>query len=184
MALGGTGLSFFCIGYIFVFLIKLQTSHVGSPRTLLSASVFWVTGIRFSPAESSSTSPGLCWALGGDDRAVPGGGQGAQRCRHPRPACGSRRMDQPPVPSAESLQCLCVALQRTKWTSLDLSPACPLPSTLPTLGPGSPTPWPFQDCGHECPSMPVLKSRALSGSPFLSSVPVSYRATRAEISLI
>lgn len=70
VALGETGLSSFCIGHIFVFLIKLQTSHVGSPRTLLSASVFWVAGIRFSPAELSSTSPGPCWGLGGGDRAL------------------------------------------------------------------------------------------------------------------
>lgn len=140
----------------FCFLNKIANSRVGSHGTLLSASVFWVTGVRFSPAESSSASSGLCWGLGGDDRAVPGGGQGAQLA-HPGPACGSGRVDQPPAAWAADPAAFCpfsasvwphVASQRTRRTSLGLSPACPPPaqgsSALPTPGPGSPTPSPFR----------------------------------------
>lgn len=115
----------------------------------------------FGSAQQSCRAPALVRA--GAWGVVTGPWASRQPPRQPHPCC------------ALSLQCLCVASQRTKRTGLDLSPACPCPaqgpSLLPTPGPGSPTLWPFQDCGHECPSMPVLKSRALNGPPFLSSAP-------------
>lgn len=115
----------------------------------------------FGSAQQSCRAPALVRA--GAWGVVTGPWASRQPPRQPHPCC------------ALSLQCLRVASQRTKRTGLDLSPACPRPaqgpSLLPTPGPGSPTIWPFQDCGHECPSMPVLKSRALNGPPFLSSAP-------------